>query len=192
MIHNKYFYVLKQFLGNYGRELYGRELIGKIAMSQKGIALALEELENTATLKSRKQGSIKYYRLNAENTEIKDFLVVAELLRKAEFLASHRKLAYLFREDDRIVGVFGSYARGVEKEGSDLDIFVIGGKGPDYEEKGKELDIDGSVKLFSKTQWKELLLSKNTLAKEIVYNHVLIFGAERFVSEAWRVYYGFN
>ena len=64
MLHTKYFEVLKQFLGNYVAEIYGRMLVGKVPLSQKAIALALAELEEKGVLSSRSQGMIKYYRLN--------------------------------------------------------------------------------------------------------------------------------
>ena len=94
MLHTKIYEILNQFSGNYNNEIYGRELIGKVKMSQKGIALALEELEKVFILKSRRQGSLKYYRLNLANSEIKDMLAIVELMRKGKFLARHRNLAH--------------------------------------------------------------------------------------------------
>ena len=41
MIHNKYYEIMKQFLGDYSRKIYGRELIDKVNISQKNIALTL-------------------------------------------------------------------------------------------------------------------------------------------------------
>ena len=151
MIHNKYFEIVKQFLGDYKRELYGRELIGKVKLSQKGIALALQELEKKSILKSRKEGNLKHYYLNFEYSEIKDILAIAEIMRKIEFLAKQRKIAHLFKADDRIVGIFGSHAKGSQKEGSDIDVFIIGKrKEKDYGRGGKIFDLDISIKYFSK------------------------------------------
>src|SRR3989344_3511967 len=126
MIHNKYFLILKYYLGNYKKELHGRGLIGKVHLSQKAIALTLEELEKKGLLKSRKQGNMRYYRLNLENTEIKDIINIVELLQKIQFFTRHRTLAHVFRQDERIVGIFGSYAKGTHKEDSDVDIFIVG------------------------------------------------------------------
>ena len=64
MLLNKYFEILRFYLGDYTREIYGRELLDKIALSQKNIALTLKDLENSTILKSRITGNIKYYRLN--------------------------------------------------------------------------------------------------------------------------------
>lgn len=193
MIHNKYFEILKQFLGNYNREVYGRELIGKVGLSQKGIALALEELKGRGILKSRKEGNLKHYSLNLANTEIKDFIAISEILRKIDFLSKHRKSAYIFKKDERIIGIFGSYAKNTQKEGSDFDVFIIGPKKEqDYSAEGKKLNMDISVKYFTKTEWIKLLKEKNSLCKEIIENHILIFGFEDFLNLIWSNYYGFN
>lgn len=193
MIHNKYFEILKQFLGDYAKEVYGRELVGKVKLSQKGIALALEELEEKSILKSRKEGTLKHYGLNIAYSEIKDIIALAEFNRKIEFLAKNRKIAHVFKLDERAIGVFGSHAKNTQKEGSDLDIFIIGPKiEPDYSSEGKKLGIDISIKYFTRTEWIKLLREKNNLCKEIVNYHILIFGIESFISLSWSNYYGFN
>ena len=154
MIHNKYFEVLKQFLGDYNRELYGRELIGKVKISQKGIALTLEELEKMSFLKSRKEGTLKHYSLNIPYSEITDIIALTEIMRKIEFLTKNRKIAHIFKSDERIIGIFGSYAKNTQKEGSDLDVFIIGPKKDnDYSKEGKKMDTDTSIKYFSKAEW---------------------------------------
>lgn len=193
MIHNKYFEVLKQFLGDYAREVYGRELLGKVKLSQKGIALALEELEEKSIFKSRKEGTLKHYYLNLAYSEIKDIIALTEFNRKIEFFTKNRKIANIFRSDERIVGIFGSYAKNSQKEGSDLDVFIIGSKKKqDYSMEGKKLDIDISIKYFKKAEWIKMLKEKNNLCKEIINHHVLIFGIESFTDLLWGNYYGFD
>ncbi len=193
MLHNKYFEALSMFTGDYQREIYGRELIGKVSMSQKNIALTLEELENQSVLKSRKEGTLRHYSLNLGHTEIKDIISMVELMKKIRFMAKQRKMAHIFRHDARIVGIFGSYAKGTQKEDSDIDLFVIGSKsGDDYEAKGKALDLDISVKYFAPPEWARLLREKNSLCREIIGNHIIIFGAESFINSLWGNFYGFS
>lgn len=193
MIHNKYYEIVKQFLGNYYREVYGRELVGKTGLSQKGIALALEELEKQSILKSQKRGTLRLYSLNKQFTGVKDVLVIAELVKKMEFMVKQRKLAYLFQSDKRIVGIFGSYAKGTQKADSDIDLFIIGKKhNNDYDAKGNSVGAEISIKYFSEQEWKRLLKEKNNLCKEIISNHVLVFDTEQFIHIAWGDYYGFD
>ena len=193
MLHNKKFSIIERFLGNYTSEIYGRQLIGKVQLSQKAIALALGGLEKEHILKSRAEGNIKYFRLNLENQEIKDVILSAEISRKIGFFNKHRKLAHIFKRDDRIIGVFGSYAKGTEKEDSDIDLFIIGRKNKeDYNLIGKKLDLRISIKYFTENEFRQLSKQKNPLLGEIFKSHIIIFGFEGFVNIAWRDYYGIN
>ncbi len=180
-------------MSDYKREIYGRQLDGKISMSQKGIAITLNRLEKDGILKSRKSGNMKYFRLNWENSEIKDIITTTEIERKVVFLGKNRKLAELFRNDERIVGIFGSYAKGTETPESDIDVFIIGkNNGQDYEKSGSLLDVPVSVKHFDDSEFRNMLKEKNPLCSEIVENHIMIFGTEKFVNMIWRDYYGFS
>lgn len=196
MLHENYFQLLRLFVGDYTREIYGRKLVGQLDMSHKNIALKLEELEKELILRSRKEGTLKYYGLNLRNTLMKDILTLTEITAKLHFLSQHRVLAHIFQNDSRIVGVFGSYAKGTETKTSDIDLFIIGSthsKGStDYARLGATYDLDISVKYFSAAEWKRLLRAKNPLCAEIVLHHVVLFGAERFVSSLWEVYFGLD
>lgn len=193
MLHNKYYAVLKQFLGDYSRELYGREILGKVPLSQKGIALALRELEDINILRARPRGREVLYSLNHEIPEIRDVLAITEFTRKIEFLKKYPQLAYTFKDDERIVGIFGSYAKGTQTSGSDVDVFVIGRKKEkDYDETGKVLGATIHIFHFSPKEFRMLLEDKNNLWGEIVEYHILLFGIERFIQAVWRQYYGFH
>ena len=182
--------VMQIYLQDFRREIYGRELTGKVLMSQKSVALTLERLEKEHLLKSKRRGNIRYYRLNEENLEVRDVLVIAEVVKKLEFLRQHRKIAHLLGEDSRVVGIFGSYATGTQKHDSDIDLFIIGGREKeDYDAKGKLFDLDISIKYFSEDQFK---IKKSSLCREIAKGHVLLFGAERFIALLWEGYYGLD
>lgn len=193
MLHNKYFALLEQFLGDYHRDIYGRGLVKKVTLSQKAISLTLDELEQEGILRSRKEGTLKHFHLNLENTALRDVLLLTETVRKITFLQKHRTLAHLFKDDTRIVGIFGSYARGEQRKESDIDVFVIGTRLPeDYDKKGEPFDVDISIKYFSRLAFQKLLREKHPLIKEIIATHIMLFGTEAFIRLLWRDYYGFS
>ena len=193
MLHNKIFIVLEQFLDDYTKQIYGRELIKKVPLSQKNIALTLEALEKEAILKSKISGNRMYYSINLDNTEIKDILTISEIIKKINFLKQQRKIANVFKADNSVVGIFGSYSNNTQKKDSDIDVFIIGKKGKqDYEKSGKSFDLPLSIKYFEENKFKKLLKEKNNLCREIVKNHILIFNSEKFINLIWRNYYGFN
>jgi predicted transcriptional regulator len=188
MLHNKYYSIIALFLGDYTKEVYGREI--NIGMSQKAVALTLNELEKEGILRSRKVGTVKYFRLNAKLGDIKDQLIISEIYRKSIFLAKERKLAHAFKGDERIIGIFGSYAKSRKKH-SDVDVFIIGKKKLD-DAKGELLDLPLSVKHFSDKEFRRLLQEKNNLMKEIVKYHIIISGFESFVRAVWGDFYGLD
>jgi hypothetical protein len=193
MLHNKDFEILDEFLGDYNRAVHGRELVGRVGMSQKGIALALDGLEDRAILTSERRGNMKLFRLNVRNPVIRDVLAQAETARKIRFLEGHREIGHVLFQDSRIAGIFGSYARGKEKKESDLDMFIIGGRiQEDYDKRGKPLDLDISIKYFTEMEFVRLSGERNSLVSEIMKSHVLLSGIERFINIAWRDFYGFS
>ena len=193
MIHNKYFEIMTQYVGDLNKKWHGRGLAKRISLSQKATALALKNLKKENLLKSEKKGNMKNYYINTKNPEIKDTIKIVEIMRKIRFLRKHKKLREIFGEDKRIVGIFGSYAKEEQTEESDLDVFIIGDqKKEDYDELGNMFDLEVRIKYFTETQFKKLLKEKNNLFKEIVQYHILIFGTENFIDTVWSNYYGFD
>ena len=192
MLLSKELEVLGLYLGDYKREVYGRGVVKELKLSQRTIAQMFRSLENVGILRSRKKGSMVFYKLNPDFTEIKDILFMVEMQRKFIFLKKHRKVAHVFKDDSRVVGIYGSYAKGKEKKSSDLDVFIVGSKGDKYVSLGKTYGLKLDVKYFTKRQFKQLLRKKNPLVMEILSNHVLINGVEQFVSSVWREVNGFS
>ena len=92
-----------------------------------------------------------------------------------------------------MVAIFGSYAKGIEKETSDIDVFIIGSKEKnDYNDQGKIYDLNISIIYFSEREFKKLIKEKNELCKEIIKDHIIIFSIEKFVNIIWGDYYGFD
>lgn len=187
MIHNKYFEVLKQFLRGYDKEVYGRELIGKVNISQKNIALTLNEMEREGILSSRAKGNLRYYFLNKANNLIKNYLFLAEVEQAIEFLKKNLKIKQIFEKiekNNKIICIFGSYAKGIQKKDSDLDLFIVG----NFDEKefnkiGETYGLKISIKGGSKSDFISSLKNKNPLMNEILENHIILSGYEDFVNE---------
>lgn len=187
MIHNKYFEVMKQFLKGYNKEIYGRELVGKVKISQKNIALTLNELENEGILSSKIKGNLRHYSFNKQNPLIKYYLILFEIQKSIDFLGKNPKINQIFEKFDRndiIICIFGSYAKDIQKKDSDLDLFIAG-KLDEKEIKkiGETYKIDLSVKGGSYLDFVDLLKKNNPLMNEILENHILISGYEKFIDE---------
>lgn len=191
MIHNKYFEIMKQFIRGYDKDIHGRGIEKKVGISQKNIALTLDKMEKEGILTSRKIGNIKYYSLNKLNRLIKNFILLAEIENSIEFFKKHVKIAEIFKKADisgAIICIFGSYAKGIEKKDSDLDLFIIGRINEhEIKEIGETYGVKLSIKKGTERDFVELLERKNPLINEILENHVIVTGFENFVREVIRV-----
>ncbi len=194
MLHNKHLEILSLFLGDYEKVVHGRGLIGEVKKSPKGISNSLNEMEESGILRSVNKGSAKHFSLNRHFIFIKDYLAIAEIIRKIEFLEKQKKIAHIFRGDARIVGIFGSYADGSYNRESDVDIFIIGADRPeiDYKKSAGVFDIEASVKLFGIREFSSMLKKKSNIAREIIRNHIIISNQEGFISLIWKDYYGYD
>ncbi len=189
MIHNKYYEIMKQFLSDYNKQVYGRELVKKVNISQKNIALTLEELEKAGILTSKTRGNTRYFSLNKSNPSHKRYILLSEIERAIEFLEDNPKITHILSKTSKpqIMCIFGSYAAGTHKKGSDLDLFAIG----KIDEKqlkqiGKDYNLDINVKKGTKTDLTASLKHRNPLMNEILENHIIISGYEEFVEEVTR------
>ncbi len=187
MIHNKYFEILKQFLKGYNKEIYGRELIKKVNISQKNIALTLNELEKEGILIAKTRGNIKHFLLNKNNPFIKQYLNLAEIENSINFLKKNLKINEIFEKIDKnntIICIFGSFAKGIQKKDSDLDIFIVGNVDERKLKKISDVyNINISIKKGDEKDFIELLKKNNPLMNEILENHIIISGYEKFVNE---------
>lgn len=177
---------MKHFLKGYNKEIYGRELIKKVNISQKNIALTLEELEKEGTLSSKTRGNTRYYSLNKLNPLCKRYILLAEVENSIKFLKNNPKISQILNKinKNQIICIFGSYAKETQKKDSDLDLFIVG----KFDEKsikelGKNYNLELSIKKGSKLDFIKLLKDNNPLMNEILENHIIISGYEEFIDE---------
>ncbi|MFH1917680.1 MAG: nucleotidyltransferase domain-containing protein [Nanoarchaeota archaeon] len=187
MIHNKYYEIMRYFLAGYDKEVYGRELIKKVKISQKNIALTLDKLEKEGILSSKISGNIKYFSLNKKNSLIKSYLLLSEIEKSIEFFNKNPKIQQILGKignGEDIICIFGSYAKETQKKSSDLDLFIVG-KFDENEIKAisKDYGIGISIKGGTKSNFVSSLKEKNPLMEEILENHIIFSGYEQFIGE---------
>jgi predicted nucleotidyltransferase len=176
--------ILELFTKGFNREYYIREVQKLLGISPRTAQLILDDLEKKAVLESVTKGKIKAYKIRKSGIA-RDFLVFVEQHKKIAFLAEHALIREVF---EKITGsingagiIFGSYAKGTEKKGSDLDVFVIGS----YDEKGIstvsglygiQINIKNyPAKIFGKS------IRNDPLVREVLDNHVVFKNADEFV-----------
>jgi predicted nucleotidyltransferase len=176
--------ILTLFTKSYDKEYYIREVERLLKVSSRTALKTMAKLEKIGILESRKRGKIKTYSIR-KTTLSREFFLLAEQYKKIQFLEKNQLIKEVLEKADAfmkgIVIVFGSYAKGTQKEDSDLDLFIVG----TYDEKeikntGKKYGIDISIKSYPLPLF-EKEIHDDILLKEIKENHILIKDVEGFV-----------
>ena len=172
--------VAEEFLRYDNSGLTGSFIAKKRKINQKTVSNWLKKLEGQTILKSKIQGKNKLYFLNLDNfAMVRDFVLAAEHLKTLQYYKKNPVIKEICEKISVfILGsgiIFGSYAKGINKKGSDLDILVIG-KADEKRIKNisNRYNIDINLKIYPG-------LEKDLLINEVIKDHIIIKGTEDFV-----------
>ena len=131
-------------------------------------------------------GKSKTLALNTDNAAIKSYLIISSEEEKKEFLKKQpiiSKIASELNAKDAVV-LFGSYAKGIERETSDIDLLIINKKGD------KSLSFSKYELLFkkkispvfvTKSEFAKMLKDKDeNVGKQAMKNHIILNNPESF------------
>jgi predicted nucleotidyltransferase len=176
--------VLSLFTRGFNREYYIREIPKLLGIGPRTAQLILNDLEEKGVLESETRGKIRTYRLKKGITT-KEYLIFSEQYKTIVFLESHLLIKEIvekiYENIKGIALIFGSYAKGTEKEDSDLDMLIIGKHDEEAIKKvactyGREI----SIKSYSLSAFKKNM--KSHLIVEVLCNHIVIRGVEDFIN----------
>lgn len=158
------------------KEAHGRELAKALKTSLTRIQSILNRLSSHNVLDYKTQGKNHIYFIK-RNLVAKTFILNAENYNLAKLLCKYPFMEPLFKEvtqkyPHQMIILFGSYAKFIPKEDSDIDIYLdsIDKQVP---EKIKLINEMINVKIgeFNK---------EDLLIQEIINNHIIIQGGETF------------
>ena len=176
--------ILCLFTKGYNKELYIREVGKLLGISSRTALVTLDKLERKGILESKTRGKIKVYTIKKISIS-KEYFLLTEQYKKIHFLEkSHLIKEILEKLDDILKGIvviFGSYAKGIQKEDSDLDLFIVGKYDEDkIKEVGHKYGIEINIKSYPMKIF-EKEINEDILLKEVAENHILINDAGGFV-----------
>ena len=181
--------VLSIFTNDFSKEYYVREVERLLKISPRTAQLILEGLEDKGIIESKTKGKIKAFKLNPSEFT-KRYLVFAEQYKAIAFLEKKLLIKEIIGKiTPHIKGIgviFGSYAKGLEKDGSDLDVFVVGSyNSEEIKRISKNLGVEISIKCYHMKTF-EKSLTKDILLKEVSKNHVVFLNAEQFIEAVFK------
>lgn len=188
--------VMEPFLRDLDSIHHGSEIARKCGLNQKTVANTLNRLGEEGVLKSRTVGKNKEFSVSFDDPEKTiRFLLSLENSRTLKFLEANPKVKEILSKAKPyfkgVVVVFGSYAKGIQKKDSDLDVLSVGG----YDSKKvKEISdmygVEVSVKGMDLSGFRQSLRERDIFMKEVVSDHIIVFGMEDFLEDVLREYYG--
>jgi predicted nucleotidyltransferase len=153
-----------------------REIARQIEESHSTILRKINELLLENVLDYEISGKNKIFFLK-KNLKSRNYVYSAELYKLSQFLNKNPEVGIIIEDlkkniSSEIVLLFGSYAKGIAKSNSDIDIYLETNN-INLKKRLEELNSQLSIKIgkFDKT---------SLLIKEIIKNHVIINGFEEY------------
>jgi predicted nucleotidyltransferase len=159
---------------------HARGLAKELKTNHMNIQRKIKELEKENVVDYKEEGKNKVYFLK-NNIEAKTYAFNTENYKLLKFLWKNpefRNIIEKIQKDDRIkLGIlYGSYAKGIEKKDSDIDIYI------DTRDEKIKKDIKSiNMKLSLKIGKYD---KSSLLIKEIEKNHVIIKGVEEYYGKS--------
>lgn len=174
--------IILQFLDDYGRKYYLREIAELLKKPHQTIKPYLEEFVREKILIETKRKNLTEYSLNFKNQKIYDYLVIAEKERLMEKLDEEVVLKVLFEKLSSLFAsntfvIFGSSAEKIKKA-SDIDLLIIGAS--NINKIINEFE-DVYNKKIHKIQMNNIKKLDSVLAREIYKKHLIFNNTEYII-----------
>ncbi len=158
------------------KEDHVRGIAKELKEPHSTILRRLNNLKECNVIDSRTEGKNKTFFLK-KNIISRNYVLQTELYKLTKLLRKYPELSIIFEEilkktDANLIVLFGSYAKGLEKKDSDIDIYV----------ETKSRNVKKLIEnIHSKINVKIGTFDiKSLLIKEIIKNHIIIKGIEVF------------
>lgn len=170
--------------------LHGREIARRAGLPSGTVTRELNRLVDAGLLKRDKRGNQWLY---GADRRCPVFDEVAGILRKTSGAADALALALdPISERIKVACIFGSFARGTERSGSDVDVLVIGSVDlgavidalfPVQRQLGREIN----PKVFSAREWRAKVRAKNPFATDVLAKpKIFLIGGKDELAELGR------
>ena len=153
-----------------------RGLAKDLNTSHTTVLRKVNDLLEESVLDFRIVGKNKSFFLK-KTLKTKNYVIMCEAYKTNRFLSVHPEIGInikdlLSKVDSNLILLFGSYAKGLEKKGSDVDVFI---ESKDMNIKKVVQDISNKISLKIGS-----FDVNNLVVKEIIKDHVILKGFEVF------------
>lgn len=192
--------VLKLFYDDIYAQFTINELSKKIKISYSYVYRQVEELKNRGIIIVDKRSNRKYCRPNYGNPEVKTSFVKISNHICEKFLEKKEKISLVVEKLLSVlpkrtgfnlmsIVLFGSMAKGTDYRKSDIDLFILVPSKKKYDDiidiecasASKIFGVEINTVISEPSNLLTMLKDKeHNVAKEILKNKIILFGAEKF------------
>lgn len=153
-----------------------RNIASQLKESHTTILRKLNNLKDNNVVDSKTEGKNKIFFLK-KNIISENYVFQTESNKLINFVNKYPKIGSIFEEiiartDENLIVLFGSYAKGLAKKDSDIDIYV------ETNDKKVKNNIEN---IYSKINVKIGKFNPNSeLIREIIKNHIIVKGIQEF------------
>lgn len=176
------------FVNGYSIKLTASDVSRKTKIPRRTVSRILGKLVKLNLIRYVTEGKNKKYYLDLKDQRIKLLIEFVENYKSLKFSLEKKKTFLILEEIMKLrdVVLFGSYVKGNATTESDVDVLVIGNKSEKIREIARRQIKQVNLHFSTLKEFEKLLKKKNTLAIEIMKNHI-IFG-NSFAELCWRFY----
>ena len=171
--------ILKLFFLNSTKEFHQNDIARRIHLSSSAVSNELTNLVKIGLVSKRHQDNMLFYKINKNSIifdEIKRIFLKYETF--SEILSEK-----LVKEEIKYSLIYGSFAKGIEKETSDIDLLIIGDVLEDHVLRiisNIERNINREINfiLWTEKELKEKIKKNIPLIREILHTSVIMLIGE--------------
>lgn len=170
------------FCNDYAVKLSASDISKRSSMNRRTISRILSNMVDINLLRYEIDGKNKKYYLDLKNFRVELLILMIEQFKSLNFSYKYAKIGILLEDiiSLREIVLFGSYSSGNATSMSDIDILIIGKESVKIRNLVRKGSKQINIHFSSIAEFRALLNKKNTLAMEIVKNHI-VFGGIEFV-----------
>ncbi len=163
--------LLKAFVEVPESEYYTRQLASLYHISVGALHRELKKLTSSGILKARRIGNIKLFSLNKQNPLYEE---IKNIIYKTEGVVKSIRDAIPRIRGVRVAFIYGSFAKGEERQDSDVDIFLIGDSIDEDEliraisDIEKKLFKEINYTRYTENEYKKEKKKKNSFILEVI------------------------
>jgi predicted nucleotidyltransferase/DNA-binding transcriptional ArsR family regulator len=182
--------VLVPFSYEYNKKFSGSEIARISKIPQKSVSRYLNKLVSEGILKFEVKGNSNFYFLDLSDEKIKLILNLIESYKSFIFSKNN----FLWKDVKELISfgtivLFGSQVKGNSSSYSDIDLVIFSNKSEKLKD-ALRLVPKVQAQIISFEKFEKLVFSRDTLALEIINNHVLFGELDKFIDLCRRFYYG--